>query len=90
MNRIRDLRKDRDLRQTDVAAAAGGRRSARFLFKKKAAKKTVALNLEKNCGILSAASLYHSQSNSRTANSNLNRCRSKLWQPRINGNLIKR
>ena len=44
MNRIRDLRKDRDLRQTDVAAAAGGRRSARFLFKKKAAKKTVALN----------------------------------------------
>mgnify|MGYP002650716994 CR=1 FL=1 len=30
MNRIRDLRKDRDLRQTDVAAAAGERRNTRF------------------------------------------------------------
>ena len=62
----------------------------RFLFKKKAAKKTVALNLEKNYGIFSAASLFRSQSNSRTANSNLNRCVSKLWKPRIKGNLIKR
>ena len=30
----------------------------RFLFKKKAAKKTAVLNLEKNYGILPAASVY--------------------------------
>ena len=49
------------------------RRRTRYLFKKKAAKKTLALNLEKSCGILSAAGLYRSQSNSRTANSDVNR-----------------
>ena len=34
------------------------RRRTRFLFKKKAAKKTIATNSEKNCGIFSAAGLY--------------------------------
>ena len=38
----------------------------------------IALNLEKNYGILCAASLYRSQSNSRTANSDICRCVSKL------------
>ena len=52
----------------------------RLLSKKKATKKTAVLNLEKNCGILSTASMFRSQSNSRTANSDINGCVSKLWK----------
>ena len=51
----------------------GTRMGTRFLFKKKAAKKTVALNLEQICGILPAAGLYRPQSNSRTADSDINK-----------------
>ena len=42
----------------DAQEYAGIRRNTRFLFKKKAAKKTIATNSEKNCGIVSAAGLY--------------------------------
>ena len=51
----------------------GTRMGTRFLFKKKAAKKTAALNLEQICGILPAAGLYRPQSNSRTADSDINK-----------------
>ena len=49
----------RGTRNTRLEYALGVRAwGTRFLFKKKAAKKTAVLNLEKNYGILPAASVY--------------------------------
>ena len=70
---------------TRMGTRRGTRRGTRFLFKKKAAKKTAALNLEQICGILPAAGLYRPQSNSRTADSDVNRVREQAMEIQYNG-----